>query len=165
MPALRSNTHVCRQKSRRDIDRKPQGGTHSNIASIQGTYQVHSDTVTMMHTLLLLFGARSSHGHLACAMQLVGSVLAEDAKALPAELDAFLNQALAANGGQGAILASLGTLALLTEHEVRSIAQGLCALDRHVLWKLDTQQLPGTPSSGFCMGYASPVISPPQLAQ
>ena len=79
-----------------------------------------------------------------CSIQLVGSVLAEDAKPLPAELDAFLNQGLAANQGQGAVLASLGTLALLTEHEVRSIAQGLCALDTHVLWKLDAQRLPGT---------------------
>lgn len=87
---------------------------------------------------------RHTYTHpLICLVQLVGSVLAEDAKPLPAELDSFLNQGLAANQGQGAVLASLGTLALLTEHEVRSIAQGLCALDIHVLWKLDTQQLPG----------------------
>ena len=86
---------------------------------------------------------RHRHNTIMCPMQLVGSVLAEDAKPLPAELDAFLNQGLAANQGQGAVLASLGTLALLTEHEVRSIAQGLCALDTYVLWKLDTQRLPG----------------------
>ena len=76
-------------------------------------------------------------------MQVVGSVLAEDAKPLPAELSDFLDQGRLDSHGQGAVFASLGTLALLTEDEVRSIAQGLVALDRHVLWKQDPQKLPG----------------------
>lgn len=76
-------------------------------------------------------------------VHLVGSVLAEDARPLPAELSAFLDQGLPDHHGQGAVFASPGTLALLTEDEVCSIAQGLVALDKHVLWRQDPQKLPG----------------------
>lgn len=97
----------------------------------------------MSHSLLHQSAGACLSSHVECCVQLVGSVLAEDARPLPAELSAFLDQGLPDHHGQGAVFASPGTLALLTEDEVCSIAQGLVALDKHVLWKQDPQKLPG----------------------
>ena len=66
---------------------------------------------------------------------MVGSLLTERAQPLPADLQGFLDQATAAN--EGAVYVSFGTWANPTDDNLLSIARGLNALDKHVLWKLD----------------------------
>lgn len=74
-------------------------------------------------------------------MQMVGPILVENAKPLPSALANFLDEAL--SSGHPAIYVSMGTLAMLSETELLSMAQGLSALSNSVLWKLDSQVLPG----------------------
>ncbi len=75
------------------------------------------------------------------AAQMVGAILAEDAKPLPADLSTFLVQGL--SSGHAAVYVSMGTLAMPSEEELQSMVQGLSALPNPVLWKLDSQLLPG----------------------
>lgn len=72
---------------------------------------------------------------------MVGPILLDEAKPLPADLQAFLDQGL--TGQHGAVYVSMGTLARLSEEEVQSMAAALCALPNPVLWKLDRALLPG----------------------
>lgn len=74
-------------------------------------------------------------------VQLVGPVLAEDAKPLASELNMFLESGL--SQGLGAVFVSMGTLARMTDEEVHSMAAGLSALPNPVLWKLDSSYLQG----------------------
>ncbi len=73
-------------------------------------------------------------------VQVVGPILAQDAKALPADLDKFLNQGIS---GPGAVYISMGTLARLNGEELQAMAEALSALPNPVLWKLDNAHLPG----------------------
>ncbi len=75
------------------------------------------------------------------ALQLVGPISADPAKALPADLSAFVEGGQAA--GQGAVYVSMGTASRLTEAELHSLAGSLSALPNPVLWKLAPQDLPG----------------------
>jgi len=77
----------------------------------------------------------------ACVLQLVGPILLEEAKPLPADLSTFLDQGV--SSGLGAVYVSMGTLARLSEDEVLSMAAALSALSNPVLWKLDRALLPG----------------------
>ena len=79
--------------------------------------------------------------HLTVVVQLVGPVLAEDAKPLAAELNMFVESGL--SQGLGAVYVSMGTLARMTDEEVHSMAAGLSALPNPVLWKLDSSYLQG----------------------
>ena len=72
---------------------------------------------------------------------MVGPILAEDAKPLPADINAFLDEAL--TSGHPAVYVSMGTLAMPSEEELLSMVRGLSALPNPVLWKLDSQMLPG----------------------
>ena len=74
-------------------------------------------------------------------MQMVGPILLDEAKALPADLQAFLDQG--PSGPHAAVYASMGTLARLSDEEVQSMAAALSALPNPVLWKLDSGLLPG----------------------
>ena len=75
------------------------------------------------------------------ALQLVGPLMAEAAKPLPAELSSFLEQGL--DEGQGAVFVSMGTMARMTADELHSMALGLSALPNPVLWKLNLLDIPG----------------------
>ena len=66
---------------------------------------------------------------------MVGSLLIEDAQPLPAELKAFLDEAL--SDAEGAAYASFGTAVTLSGEELKTVAKGLTSLDKYVLWKLD----------------------------
>ena len=72
---------------------------------------------------------------------MVGPILAEDAKPLAQPLSDFLSQGQ--SSGHAAVYVSMGTLAMPTEAELRSMAEGLSALPNPVLWKLDEDFLPG----------------------
>ncbi len=72
---------------------------------------------------------------------MVGPILAEDAKPLPPDISTFLDEAL--TSGHPAVYMSMGTLAMPSEEELVSIVRGLSALPNPVLWKLDSQMLPG----------------------
>ncbi|DBA74190.1 TPA: UDP-glycosyltransferase-like protein [Trebouxia sp. C0004] len=74
-------------------------------------------------------------------VHMVGPILLEDAKPLPADLKTFLDKAV--SSGLGAVYVSMGTLAVLSEDEVWSMAAALSALKNPVLWKLDRALLPG----------------------
>ncbi len=74
-------------------------------------------------------------------MQMVGPILQEEAEPLPADLNTFLDKAM--SSGLGAVYVSMGTLAVLSGDEVRSMAAALSALKNPVLWKLDRALLPG----------------------
>ena len=74
-------------------------------------------------------------------MQFVGPILLDEAKALPADLQAFLDQGV--SGPHAAVYVSMGTLARLSDDEVQSMAAALSALPNPVLWKLDQAWLPG----------------------
>lgn len=76
-----------------------------------------------------------------CGLQMVGPILAEPAKPLPQDLDAFLQQGIAQ--GLGAVYVSMGSAARLSEEALLSMAQGLSALPSPVLWKLSQRDLPG----------------------
>ena len=73
-------------------------------------------------------------------MQMVGAIMAEPAKPLPGDLEAFLGQGMAQ--GHGGVYVSMGTAARLTEQEMRSLSQALSALPNPVLWKVSAVQLP-----------------------
>ena len=72
---------------------------------------------------------------------MVGPILLEEAKPLPADLNVFLDKAMST--GRGAVYVSMGTLVVLSADEARSMAAALSALDSFVLWKLDSAHLPG----------------------
>ncbi len=72
---------------------------------------------------------------------MVGPILLEEAKPLPADLNIFLDKAMST--GRGAVYVSMGTLVVLSADEARSMAAALSALDSFVLWKLDSAHLPG----------------------
>ena len=72
---------------------------------------------------------------------MVGPILLKEAKALPADLDSFLQQGT--SGPHGIVYVSMGSLAMLSEDEVQSMAAALSALPNPVLWKLDQALLPG----------------------
>lgn len=74
-------------------------------------------------------------------LQLVGPILLDEAKPLPADLQSFLDKGL--SGQHAAVHVSMGTLARLSEDEVRSMAAALSALPNPTLWKLDEALLPG----------------------
>ncbi|DBB07554.1 TPA: hypothetical protein ACH3X3_009010 [Trebouxia sp. C0006] len=74
-------------------------------------------------------------------VHMVGPILAEDAKPLPADINAVLDEAL--TSGHPAVYVSMGTLAMPSEEELLSMVRGLSALPNPVLWKLDSQMLPG----------------------
>ena len=75
------------------------------------------------------------------ALQLVGPISADPAKALPADLSAFVERGQAAR--QGAVYVSMGTASRLNEAELHSLAGSLSALPNPVLWKLAPHDLPG----------------------
>ena len=75
-------------------------------------------------------------------LQLVGPVLAQDAKPVSPELESFLSQGL--SQGHGAVYVSMGTLARMNSDELHSLARALTALPNPVLWKLNPLHLPGT---------------------
>ena len=72
---------------------------------------------------------------------MVGPILLEEAKPLPADLKSFLDKAMST--GLGAVYVSMGTLVMLSADEARSMAAALSALQSFVLWKLDRALLPG----------------------
>lgn len=74
-------------------------------------------------------------------VHMVGPILLEEAKPLPADLNIFLDTAMST--GRGVAYVSMGTLVVLTADEARSMAAALSALDSFVLWKLDHAHLPG----------------------
>ena len=78
-------------------------------------------------------------------MQFVGPILARDPEPLPQELSSILEQGLAA--GNAAVYVSMGTLGVLSEAEMRSMAKGLSALPNPVLWKMNSLDLPGMHAS------------------
>ena len=78
-------------------------------------------------------------------VQLVGPILAEDAKPLPQELASFLEQGSLT--GHGAIYVAMGTCARQTIHELTTIASVLSQLPNLVLWKLDPGHMPGVLSA------------------
>ena len=80
-------------------------------------------------------------------MQMVGPILLDEAKALPADLQAFLDEGV--SSPHAAVYASMGTLARLTEEEVQSMAAAFSALPNPVLWKLDRAFLPGRVSPPY----------------
>lgn len=69
----------------------------------------------------------------------VGALTAAPAKALPSDLEGFVQSA----GEHGVVYASLGTTAIPEDAELRAIAQGLAAIaPSKALWKLsDTDQI------------------------
>ncbi len=71
---------------------------------------------------------------------MVGPLLVDSAKPLPADLEAFVEQGMAE--GHGALYVSMGTAARLTEEEMHSLASSLSALPNPVLWKVSAIQLP-----------------------
>lgn len=71
---------------------------------------------------------------------MVGAVMADDAKPLPADLTAFLEQNLAE--GHGGMYVSMGTAARLTQQEMQGLSEALSALPNPVLWKVSAVQLP-----------------------
>ena len=73
--------------------------------------------------------------------QVLGPILADKAKPLPADVDSFLTQGGLEGGG--AVYVSMGTLARLDATELHSMAQALSGLPNPVLWKLDAAHLPG----------------------
>ena len=78
-------------------------------------------------------------------MQMVGSVLYEPPQALPQDLQSYLDGC-----SQGAVYVSMGTLGILTEAELHSLAGGLTWLPQCVLWKLSVNDLPGTALASHC---------------
>ena len=72
----------------------------------------------------------------------MGPILAKDAKPLPQDLAAFLDQGLL--NGHSAVFVSMGTLARLSLEELTNMAAALSQLPNPVLWKLDPVHLPGT---------------------
>ncbi|KAL0039373.1 hypothetical protein WJX79_005388 [Trebouxia sp. C0005] len=73
-------------------------------------------------------------------VHMVGAVMADDAKPLPADLTAFLEQNLAE--GHGGMYVSMGTAARLTQQEMQGLSEALSALPNPVLWKVSAVQLP-----------------------
>lgn len=61
---------------------------------------------------------------------MVGPILLEEAKPLPADLNIFLDKAMST--GRGAVYVSMGTLVVLSADEAQSIAAALNALDSFV---------------------------------
>ncbi len=72
---------------------------------------------------------------------MVGPILAETAKHLPADLKAFVQQG--ASEGHAAVYVSMGTAARLTTQELHSLKTSLASLPNPVLWKLAAVDLPG----------------------
>lgn len=71
---------------------------------------------------------------------MVGPILAEPAKPLPADLKGFLEQGIAQS--HGALYVSMGTAARLTEAELLNLAATFADLPNPVLWKLSALDLP-----------------------
>ncbi len=71
---------------------------------------------------------------------MVGAILADEAKPLPVDLRAFLEQGLAE--GHGGVYVSMGTAARLTQQEMQSLSEALSTLPNPVLWKVSAVQLP-----------------------
>ena len=78
-------------------------------------------------------------------MQMVGSVLYEPPRKLPPDLQSYLDSC-----SQGAVYVSMGTLGILTQTELHSLAGGLERLPQCVLWKLGVADFPGIQCSGNC---------------
>ena len=82
--------------------------------------------------------------------------MASPGKPLPEDLQTFLNQDMPsgpsghASHHPGAVFASLGTTARLTNAEARGMAANLAALHRPVLWKISDVELPGTITWSLC---------------
>ena len=74
-------------------------------------------------------------------MQLVGPILAEDAKPLPQELASFLEQGSLT--GHGAIYVAMGTFVRQTWDELTTMASVLSKLPNPVVWKLHPGHMPG----------------------
>ncbi len=102
---------------------------------------------------MLKCGPIPFHAESCVLIQVVGPILAEEAKPLPADLDKFLSPGI---DGHGAIYVSMGTLARLNAAELRSMAEALSALPNPVLWKLDKAHLPGMPSNCCSHPYLLP---------
>ncbi|DBB11136.1 TPA: hypothetical protein ACH3X3_006595 [Trebouxia sp. C0006] len=77
-------------------------------------------------------------------VHMVGPILAETAKHLPADLKAFVQQG--ASEGHAAVYVSMGTAARLTTQELHSLKTSLASLPNPVLWKLAAVDLPGSMS-------------------
>ena len=74
-------------------------------------------------------------------LQMVGPLLTDDAKPLPADMTAFLDKGL--THGHPAVYVSMGTWARLTKDELIAMGAALSALPNLVLWKLDPLHMPG----------------------
>ena len=66
-------------------------------------------------------------------------MLAESAGPLDADLTAWLD----AQSPHGVVYVCMGTLGVLTEIELRSVALGLAQLKQRVLWKMSAADMPG----------------------
>ena len=71
---------------------------------------------------------------------MVGPILSEAAKPLPADLAAFVESGKASR--HGAVYVSMGTAARLTAAELHSLSKSLSAIPNPVLWKLSDYDLP-----------------------
>ena len=72
-------------------------------------------------------------------MQMVGSMLYAPPKQLPQDLQGYMDSCQ-----QGVLYVSMGTLGMMTQPELQSLAGGLARLPQCVLWKLGADDLPGT---------------------
>ena len=72
-------------------------------------------------------------------MQMVGSLLYAPPKQLPQDLQGYMDSCQ-----QGVLYVSMGTLGMMTDPELQSLAGGLARLPQCVLWKLGADDLPGT---------------------
>lgn len=73
-------------------------------------------------------------------VHMVGPILSEAAKPLPADLAAFVESGK--GSGHGAVYVSMGTAARLTAAELHSLSKSLSAIPNPVLWKLSDYDLP-----------------------
>lgn len=69
------------------------------------------------------------------SVKLVGPILPQPPKALPAELESFVSDSKSA-GKLGTVLVSFGSQARVTQDVVDKLATGLGALNANILWKL-----------------------------
>ena len=85
--------------------------------------------------------------------QMIGSMTVAPGKPLVGELESFLQAAMPIDPMNGpingvgkqcsAVYVSMGTLARLSEPEIRGMAANLAALPHKVLWKISNVELPG----------------------
>ncbi|BDA41086.1 UDP-glucuronosyltransferase 2B20 [Coccomyxa sp. Obi] len=71
-------------------------------------------------------------------VKLVGPLMPEPAKPLPADLEEFM----AGSGDMGVVYVSLGTVCSIGAQEFRKLAAALSALPAHVIWKVGADDLP-----------------------